>query len=400
MESVNYNYVLFDDAAWQQLLPLTYTRPVAEIRTGILTIREKWEFYLKAGLSYHTIDYLSKKFPLTSGEDNILINGSVLPSTGLTKAINALQPGQALQKDKIILAIRVNNEQLRSFDPDNISISDITEYRGDCVYIRKPWHIFEYNSEAIRRDFDILTKNRESDDFIRNNNIQHPENIFVEKGAIVEFATINASRGPVYIGKNAEVMEGAVIRGPFALCDHSKLKIGAKIYGPVTIGPYSKVGGEIHESVIFGYTNKAHDGYLGNSVLGEWCNIGADSNVSNLKNNYANVKLWEYKSGRFENTGLQFCGLIMGDHSKCGINTMFNTGTVVGVSANIFGSGFPRNFIPSFSWGGASGFTSYAFSKAMDVAGKVMERRNLVLNDMEQKILESVCRLSKKYRNY
>jgi len=224
------------------------------------------------------------------------------------------------------------------------------------------------------------------------------EHIFVEEGAKVECAILNASTGPIYIGKDAEIMEGAIVRGPLALCEHAALKMGAKIYGPTTIGPHSKVGGEVNNSVIIGYSNKGHDGFLGNSVLGEWCNIGADSNNSNLKNNYAEVKLWNYPQERFVNTGLTFCGLIMGDHSKCGINTMFNTGTVVGVNANIFGSGFPRNFVASFSWGGAAGFTTYKTADAFEVAARVFDRRGMVFNETEQEILQHVFEITAKYR--
>jgi UDP-N-acetylglucosamine diphosphorylase/glucosamine-1-phosphate N-acetyltransferase len=220
------------------------------------------------------------------------------------------------------------------------------------------------------------------------------ENIFLEPGAKIECATLNASTGPIYIGKDAEIMEGALIRGPFALCEHATLKMGTKIYGPTTIGPHSKVGGEVNNSVIFGYSNKAHDGFLGNSVIGEWCNLGADTNNSNLKNNYIEVKLWDYASGRFIPTGLQFCGLIMGDHSKSGINTMFNTGTVVGVSANIFGSGFPRNYIPSFSWGGAQGYITYHIDKALEVASQVMKRRDIKLDEIEQDILKHIFEIT------
>jgi UDP-N-acetylglucosamine diphosphorylase/glucosamine-1-phosphate N-acetyltransferase len=243
-----------------------------------------------------------------------------------------------------------------------------------------------------------LIEGRKSQPIPPGNHVISPENIFIEEGAKLAYCTLNASTGPIYIGKNAEIMEGSLIRGGFALCEGAQVKLGAKIYGPTTVGPYCRVGGEINNSVLFGYTNKAHDGFLGNSVLGEWCNIGADSNNSNLKNNYEPVRLWSYETENFAETGLQFCGLMMGDHSKCGINTMFNTGTVVGVSATIFGSGFPRNFIPSFSWGGAGGFTTYVTQKAFETAKIVMSRRNVAFTEEDAAILEHVFEMTKKWR--
>ena len=270
--------------------------------------------------------------------------------------------------------------------------------RSDFTQIRHLWDVFSENGTELESDYKLFTQGRTSQTPNDTNTIIAPENVFIEEGAIVNAAIINASSGPVYIGANAQVMEGSIIRGPFALCQYSQTKLGAKIYGPTTIGPYSKVGGELNNVVIFGYSNKGHDGFLGNSVLGEWCNIGADSNNSNLKNNYAQVRLWNYTAERFTSTGLQFCGLIMGDHSKCAINTMFNTGTVVGVSANIFGAGFPRNFIPSFSWGGPQGQSTFQISKAIETTKKVMERRQILLNDTDTSILTKVFELSEKYR--
>ncbi|MEI6853867.1 MAG: GlmU family protein [Bacteroidota bacterium] len=383
------NYILFDDSTRNDLLPLTFTRPVADIRIGILTIREKWEKYLKASTSSLTEKYLSVKYPMIKSANNILINGSVLPTKELVKAINELQPDQSLVYKEYIIAMHVIEKDLDDVDSIDAPIVEDVEKREvegmheiECdlphMKINYPWDIFAMNGQAIEDDFKLLTYGRKSKVLSDSNRLINEENIFVESGAKVECTIINASNGPVYIGKDAEVMEGCVIRGPFALCDHSSLKMGAKIYGPTTIGPHSKVGGEVNNSVIFGYTNKAHDGFLGHSVLGEWCNIGADSNNSNLKNTYDEVKAWNYAEEKFILTGLQFCGLLMGDHSKCGINTMFNTGTVVGVSANIVGHGFQRNFIPSFSWGSSmSGYTTYDVDKAIDVAKRVYERRGL-----------------------
>jgi len=397
-EKPEMNYILFDDHSWEQLLPLTFTRPVSYIRVGILTIHEKWEKYLGSEVSSLTKDYLSVKYPKIIDKDNILINACLLPSPELLKEIKAINLNEAIVFSGRILAARVDNFKAESFDFKSITGLKVKEASTAPLTIDFPWQIFQFNGDEIKNDFALITEGRKSALLSTTMNLLNPENIFVEEGFKGEFATINASSGPVYLGKDSEIMEGAIVRGPFALCEHSTLKMGAKIYGPTTIGPGSKAGGEINNSVIFGNSNKGHDGFLGNSVIGEWCNIGADSNNSNLKNNYAIVKLWSYPEERFIDTGLQFCGLIMGDHSKCGINTMFNTGTVVGVNANIFGDGFPRNFIPSFSWGGSAGFITFAIPKAFEVAEKVMARRNIVFDEKEQSILRAVFELTEKYR--
>ena len=392
------NYILFDDNSRVNLLPLTFTRPVAEIRIGILTIREKWEKYLNASVSFKTEEYLSKKFALKilASKENMWINGSVCPSKNMLKEIKALKPKYQLVSDNRIIAYNSGKE--------NVDIKIVAETftkidsNAQLFKVENLWDIFSKNGKAIEEDFELITKGRKSQKLSKTNQVIGAKSIFVEKGAKVECTILNASVGRIYIGKDAEIMEGSIVRGPFALCEYSVLKLGAKIYGPTTIGPHSKVGGEVNNSVIFGYSNKAHDGFLGNSVLGEWCNIGADSNNSNLKNNYTEVKLWNYSSERLVNTGLTFCGLIMGDHSKCGINTMFNTGTVVGLSANVFGSGFPQSFVPSFSWGGAQGFTTYKLSKAFETASKVYERRSMKFDEIEKEILAKVFELTEKYR--
>lgn len=388
------NYILFDGPVRNQLLPFTYTRPVADIRVGILTIREKWEQYLKTTTTTVTEDYLSDKYPMVEMEENIMLNASYLPNPELIELIIGLKKNQAIFKDEDVIAF-FTTEAEEDIDFDKF---EAIEFDNDILKIEHTWDIFSKNREAIQQDFDLLTNDRTSQPIPSSNNVITPENIFIEEGAKLEFTTINASSGPIYIGKNAEIMEGSIVRGPLALCDNATIKLGAKIYGPTTIGPFSKVGGEVNNSVLFGYSNKGHDGFLGNSVLGEWCNLGADSNNSNLKNNYAEVRLWDYDTERFARTGLQFCGLMMGDHSKCGINTMFNTGTVVGVNANIFGSGFPRNFVPSYSWGGASGFSTYLTKKAIEVAEVVMSRRNIEFTLQDKAILEHVFEITKKYR--
>ncbi len=392
------NFILFDDNTRKNLLPLTFTRPVADIRIGILTIREKWERMLDTKTSTKTEDYLSAKYPLQFAidSDNVWLNASVCPDKNLLEEIKTLLPNQVLVLSNIVLAANTGN--LQKFNFNEIENFSQIQAMSNPMRVEYPWDVFSKNGDAINADFELITSGRKSQPLSSTNQIMGFENIFVEEGAIVECAILNASTGKIYIGKDAEIMEGAIVRGPLALCEHSTLKLGAKIYGPTTIGPHSKVGGEVNNSVILGYSNKGHDGFLGNSVLGEWCNIGADSNNSNLKNNYADVKLWNYEKERFVNTGLTFCGLIMGDHSKCGINTMFNTGTVVGVNANIFGAGFPRNFVPSFSWGGAAGFTTYKISDAFEVASRVFNRRNMEFDKIEQDILTHVFQLTEKYR--
>ena len=388
------NYILFDGPSRNSLLPFTFTRPVADIRVGILTIREKWEAYLKTTTTTVTEDYLSDKFPMVEMDENIMVNASYLPNLQLVEMVKDLKENQAIFKDDEVIAFFTKEAQ----DDINFKNYDAIEFTQDIIKIENTWDIFSKNGEAIQEDFNVITKDRVSQPIPASNNVIAPENIFIEEGAKLEFTTLNATNGPIYVGKNAEIMEGSIIRGPLALCESAGIKLGAKIYGPTTVGPHSKVGGEVNNSVIFGYSNKGHDGFLGNSVLGEWCNLGADTNNSNLKNNYAEVRLWDYQTEGFAKTGLQFCGLMMGDHSKCGINTMFNTGTVVGVSANIFGSGFPRNFVPSFSWGGNSGFTTYLTKKAFEVAKVVMARRKMEFSEQDQAILEHVFEATKKHR--
>ncbi|WP_055448444.1 GlmU family protein [Lacinutrix mariniflava] len=388
------NYILFDGPARNQLLPFTYTRPVADIRVGILTIREKWEKHLLATTTTITEDYLSEKWPMVEMEDNVMINASFCPTEDLVDKIKSLKKNQAIFKDEEVVAFFTEEDQ----EDIDLSTFKAIEFEGDLLIIEHTWDIFSKNADAIAQDFELLTKDRETQPIPKSNNVIAPENIFIEEGAKLEFATLNASSGPIYIGKDAEIMEGSMVRGPLALCDNATLKLGTKIYGATTVGPHSKVGGEVNNSVLFGYSNKGHDGFLGNSVIGEWCNLGADSNNSNLKNNYAEVRLWDYETEGFAKTGLQFCGLMMGDHSKCGINTMFNTGTVVGVNANIFGSGFPRNFVPSYSWGGSAGFTTYLTKKAFEVCKVVMSRRALEFTEIDQSILEHVFEETSKFR--
>ncbi|MFA9371117.1 MAG: GlmU family protein [Labilibaculum antarcticum] len=392
------NYISFDDGAWNDLRPLTFTRPVCEIRIGILTIREKWEKYLSASFSCYTQDYLSVKYPKLIQEQNILINGSVLPNKELKKAVLNLKEGEYLSKEGVVLAANFLAKDVDLVNSEKIVEKTKIEFGQDVIRIAKSYDIFGNNDQALRADFELLTKGKKSQAISDTVNVLGRENIFLEEGAKVEFATLNANDGPIYIGKDAVIMEGCLVRGPLAMCEHAELKMGAKVYGATTLGPYCKCGGELNNVVLFGYSSKAHDGFLGNAVLGEWCNIGADTNNSNLKNNYSEVKLWSYSSESFEKTGLQFCGTIMGDHSKLGINTMLNTGTVIGVSSNVFGAGFPRNFIPSFAMGGNHGFKEYRLNVTFEVAGLVMQRRGLKFDEVEKDILTKVFEMTKEYR--
>jgi UDP-N-acetylglucosamine diphosphorylase/glucosamine-1-phosphate N-acetyltransferase len=388
------NYILFDGPVRNALLPFTFTRPVADILIGIMTIRQKWEARLGSTITTITEDYLSVKFPMVEMEENVMINAAYLPNDTLAEMVSDLKENQAIFKgDDVIAFFTTENQEEVDFDS-----YEIIQYNGDCLTVEHTWDIFSKNDAAIRADFAFLTEDRKSQPIPKSVNVIASENIFIEEGAKLEFVTLNASNGPIYIGKNTEIMEGTVIRGPFALCENAQVKLNAKVYGATTVGPGSRIGGEVKNSVLFANSNKGHDGFLGDSVLGEWCNIGADSNNSNLKNNYEEVKLWSYETEGFAKTGLQFCGLMMGDHSKCGINTMFNTGTVVGVSTNIFGSGFPRNFVPSFSWGGAAGFTTYVTKKAFETAKLVMGRRNIEFDETESAILEHIFEETKKWR--
>ena len=388
------NYILFDGPVRNALLPFTFTRPVADIRIGILTIREKWEKYLGYTTTTITEEYLADKFPMVEMEKNVMINAAYLPNEVLAEMVMALEENQAIFSGEEVIAFYTTDTQ----DEVDFDEYDIIEYTEEGLKIEHVWDIFKKNDAALREDFELLTEDRTSQRIPASVNTIAPENIFIEEGAKLEFVTLNASTGPIYIGKNAEIMEGSIIRGPFALCEGAVVKMGAKVYGATTVGPECRIGGEVSNSVLFGYSNKGHDGFLGNSVLGEWCNLGADTNNSNLKNNYEEVKLWDYDKGSFVKTGLQFCGLMMGDHSKSGINTMFNTGTVVGVCANIFGSGFPRNFVPSFSWGGAAGMVTYDVKKAFETARIVMSRREIEFTPEDEAILAEVYQQTEKLR--
>lgn len=388
--------ILFDDPNdWQNLLPLTFTRSVSDLRVGITTIREKWQYYLGKSLGVFSTNYLQEKYPLDHGYSQTLyFNGSVIPNSNLINEIFNLSFNQKLVKDDVVIAAYTQHDDAKSPEELNEFFKKLkpVEFKGEFLKLNYPWDIFRLNGECIKNDFELIGKGKPSQQLSETNLIIGQHRVYVEPGVVAEACVFNTTAGPIYLGKNSEVMEGSLIRGPFVLGEGAVLKMGAKIYGPTTIGPYCKVGGEVNNSVFLGYSNKAHDGFIGNSVIGEWCNIGADSNNSNLKNNYGNVKVYNYLKDDQIDTGLQFCGLIMGDHSKCGINSMFNTGTVVGVGANIFDGGFPPKHVPSFAWGGKQGFEKYEFSKFIETTENVMKRRNVDLDSEEREILAYIHR--------
>ena len=390
------NYILFDGTVRTSLLPLTYTRPVADLRIGILTIRQKWEELLGFTTTTLTEEYLEEKYPMVEMEQNVMINASFLPTVELIEIIQNLKENQAVFKNEEVIAFFTTDSQ----EDINFEEYEQIEFDSEVLQIKNTWDLFSFNEESLKSDFDLITEGRKSQPIPEGVQYINKENIFIEEGAEILFSVLNASKGPIYIGKNALVMEGSLIRGPFAMLEHSVVKMGSKVYGATTLGPKCAIGGEVNNSILFGNSSKGHEGYLGNSVLGEWCNLGADTNNSNLKNDYGQVRSWNYETENFAKTGLQFCGLVMGDHSKSAINTMFNTGTVVGVSSNIYGSNFPRNFIPSFSWGGAAGFTTYQLNKAKSTANLVLKRKNEVLDEVEERILEHVFNISEKYRKF
>jgi len=394
------NTILFDDERFHHFLPLTHTRPLSEMRCGILTMANRWKRLLNQDISYQTELFLREKFSLNIASENLFINSTLIPSPELIESIMDLKTGECLMHEGVLLVAKVFEEEASDFTIEKIIDSTLQkEYQHAVKRMLNLWDIFHLNDEMIRYDYDLLTKGRISQPVSSTNTVLGKQ-LFIEEGARVECSVINTNMGPVYIGRDAEVMEGCMIRGPFALGEQGVLKMGAKIYGATTIGDGCKVGGEVNNSVFFANSSKAHDGFIGNAVIGEWCNLGADTNNSNLKNNYEEVKLWsEYKKS-FAKTGLQFCGLIMGDHSKCGINTMLNTGTVIGVSCNVYGAGFPRNFITSFSWGSANGFMEYQLSKSIDTAKRVFARRNLEFNDIEQRLMASVFERTSEQRRY
>lgn len=386
------NIILFDpDPARDNLLPLTYTRPVAALRVGIDTIAEKWQSMLPGTYRYETQPYLRAKYQPFDPETSagaLYIAGNVVPDADLVAGITALKPGQALYSGSRLIA------------RDGATEAERVEYGGRFIAIDMSYHLFLNNDRVMRADFERLTAQkprREPSPTVTV--IGDPANLFIAADAgAVEGCVINVSTGPVYIDSDAQVMEGACMRGPIALLPKAVVRMGAKVYGATTIGPFCKVGGELDNVVMIGLSNKAHDGYLGNAVIGEWCNLGGGATASNLKNDYTEIKLWNYPTRRFLRTGLTFCGLIMGDHSKVGVNAMLNTATTLGVGVNIHGSGFPRPFLASFSEGSTAGFNDVPMAKFFDIARRVMARRNVELTDADIDILNHVRELAELYR--
>ena len=389
------NIILFDEKDnWTDLLPISFTRPIADIRIGILTIAEKWQHLLpEARISYKPADYLTVKFATEETGDDIIILSNILPDADLAARIAALQHGEALIAAGKMIALRGTLQQFEASQRSaDITVDDV----DSIVWL---YDIFLKNDAQLRADFEIITRGRTSapiDDSCTV--IGSRDQIFIEEGATVQGATLNTLGGPIYIGKEATIMEGSCIRAPFAACTHAQVNMAAKIYGATTLGPHCKVGGELNNVVMIGYSNKAHDGFLGNAVVGEWCNIGAGTNASNLKNDYTEIKLWNYRTHRFLKTGLQFCGLILGDHSKIGINCMLNTATVIGVGVNIHGAGFPRAFVASFLEGGSAGYTDVSVAKFFDIAKRMMARRGITLSDSDKEIFESIYAIADNYK--
>ena len=389
------NIILFDEKDnWTDLLPISFTRPIADIRIGILTIAEKWQHLLpEARISYKPADYLTVKFATEETGDDIIILSNILPDADLAARIAALQHGEALIAAGKMIALRGTLQQFEASQRSaDITVDDV----DSIVWL---YDIFLKNDAQLRADFEIITRGRTSapiDDSCTV--IGCRDQIFIEEGATVQGATLNTLGGPIYIGKDATIMEGSCIRAPFAACTHAQVNMAAKIYGATTLGPHCKVGGELNNVVMIGYSNKAHDGFLGNAVVGEWCNSGAGTNASNLKNDYTEIKLWNYRTHRFLKTGLQFCGLILGDHSKIGINCMLNTATVIGVGVNIHGAGFPRAFVASFLEGGSAGYTDVSVAKFFDIAKRMMARRGITLSDSDKEIFESIYAIADNYK--
>jgi UDP-N-acetylglucosamine diphosphorylase/glucosamine-1-phosphate N-acetyltransferase len=385
--------LLFDGPERNHLLPFTYLRPVAQLRIGIDRLQDKWEAALHSDCSVYTQGYLQAKYPPVFSETNTFVNASFVPNAALVDAIHALETGQQLVKSDAVIAYKTSEQH-----PADITAYPKIEFEGEVVHLKGVADLFLHNAAVLKQDFERITQQRKSTPISSTNRVIAPENVFLEEGAKVECAILNASEGPIYIGKNAEVMEGSMLRGSIALCENAVVKMGAKIYGGTTIGPFGKVGGELSNVVLFGYSNKGHDGFLGNAVIGEWCNIGAATDASNLKNNYGKLRLWNYEQERFAKTDLQFCGLMMGDFSRCSIHFTFNTATVVGICANLFGSGFPRTFLPSFSYGGAQGLKTHAFDKALEANAAMMERRGQLLTEIDTAILAEVFEQSAQWR--
>ena len=385
------NYLLFDDPSWDHLLPLTLTRPVCEIRVGIMTLRERWELLIGNRMQFVTQDYLSEAFSAEILDDNVIINGSVLANPFLAKLIQELDPQEALLYQDSLIAARLSGDQFEQL----VAGDEIEELQGinlrdtPVVQIKHPWDIWQLAGIAIREDIEFM-KLKPTSKIPRHCTYLGDGELYIDPSAQVLASTLNTTDGPIYIGPDAVIMEGSHLRGPLAIGTHSTVKMGTRITGDTSIGPHCKVGGEISNSVIFGFSNKGHDGYLGNSVIGEWCNLGADTNTSNLKNNYGEVSFYDYAENKFISSGSIFGGVIIGDHTKCSINTMINTGSSFGVGCNIYDGGFPPKVIPSFSWGNRENRTVYSLDKFISTAKIVMSRRQVELSDPMVRVLSHI----------
>lgn len=401
------NVILYDSSAVHaDMLPLSFTRPVSDFRLGITTIREKWQRLLPGTYSVHTADYLQVKFRPVPQPDNLFVAANCVPTPALAAAIEELPAGHALLlEDGEYVAFRGDIDSFRRLTGGEIQVPTLT-FGQPVIALHYLYDLFLNNARVITDDFIALTAGRESAPLPLSNTVIGPDRLesgepalFIEEGASVEGAIINLKAGPVYIGRDARILEGSCVRGPVALCRGAQINMGAKVYPGTTLGPYCKVGGELNNVVMFGYSNKAHDGYLGNAVIGEWCNIGAGTNASNLKNDYSLIRLWNYPRHSFMRTGLQFCGLMMADHSKAAINCSFNTATVVGVGCNIHGAGFTRPFIPSFSEGSPlAGFRNVDLRKFFDIAARVMARRGIELTDDDRDIFQRIYEVASTYK--
>lgn len=394
--------VLFDNAVWRQnLYPLTWTRPVSDLRVGILTLAEKWSKWLNGTTSFITEDYLSSKYPLSSElseHEYLIVRGNICPDTELCEIANHLKVGQGIKDEYGFVMLKTDRSGLLNFDPNNLNHFEWIYYSPHpMIQLFYPEDIFNLNGAQIESDFKLLTTGRISAT-LSNTNQFLGDRIFAEEGAKAECSIFNSLEGPIYLGKNSEVWENSTIRGAFSLGEGSHIKMGTKVYSNVSIGPECRMGGELNTCVVWGYSSKGHDGFMGHAVVGEWCNWGADSNNSNLKNNYKNVKVYDYKSDSYRDTKLQFCGVVMGDHSKCAINSSFNTGTIVGVACNVFGAGFPPAFIPDFSWGGAGDLVTHDLDRMFETASLVYQRRNRIFDHIERDILKNIFKKTAKYR--
>lgn len=395
------NLIFFDsNYLFDNFLPLTFLRPSADLRIGILKIHEKWQKRLENDqISFLTKNYLQDKFKINFSEKNIYINGNLLPNENICLQIKDLAENESIFLGEYLLAF-VSKKKFENYENlyQNAQVSKVQKI-NEAKLLINIWDLFLENRDQIVADFELITKNRKSLPIKDPNTVVYgKENIFLEEGAKVKSAILDAEDAPIYLGKNSTVELGAIIRGAFAICEGGIVGMGAKMRGNSTFGKFCKVGGEVNNSIFQDFSNKGHDGFLGNSLIGEWCNFGADSNTSNMKNNYSQVKIWDFNTNNYISSNLQFVGVIMGDHVKCGINTMLNTGTVVGTGANIFDAGFPPKFVPPFAWGNTNNFQTFRLAEMLETCQKVMLRRNQNLSKIDQKILETVFEQTQKYR--